>query len=54
VDEEIRGGRWAASQPTIGTIRADGRPIPTITKKLAYLFALVFGCNIANFYLSSD
>jgi hypothetical protein len=36
--------------PTISTVWADGRPIPTITKKkLAYLLALVFGCNIANF-----
>jgi hypothetical protein len=31
VDEEIRGGRWVRSQPTVSIVRADGRPIPSIT-----------------------
>jgi hypothetical protein len=29
VDEQIRYGCWTALRPTIGTIRADGRPVPS-------------------------
>jgi hypothetical protein len=31
VDKHIRYGFWAASRPTIGTVQADGCPIPSIT-----------------------